>query len=171
MVWAALNMLRSLVVVAAVFVIASTALGQTRYSTYTNDRFFFSVDYPSSLFEMQPPPENNDGRTFLSKDRHVEMRVWGVYDALSETLEQKYNAALKSFTKRPTYTVFSKSRFVVSGVRDNRIVYIKTLYRRTKDTDIFYTLTIEYPLADKIKYDTVVTHIANSFKIIQGADI
>lgn len=147
------------------------ALGQTKYSTYTNDRFFFSIDYPATLLKMQDAPENDDGRTFFSGDSTVEMRVWGQYNALSETLKQKYNATLKSFPQKPSYMVLGPTRYVVSGLRDGKIVYVKTLYRKAKDVEVFYTLTIEYPAADKARWDAVVTHIANSFKIIPGADI
>ena len=67
----------------------SISIGQVKYSTYNNDRFEFSIDYPESLLKMQPPPENDDGRTFISGDGTVEMRVWGQYNALFETINQK----------------------------------------------------------------------------------
>jgi hypothetical protein len=123
------------------------------------------------MLKMQPPPENDDGRTFLSSDGTAEMRVWGQYNALSETLKSKYNATLKSFNERPSYMVLEPKRYVVSGVRDDKIVYIKTIYERSKGTEVFYTLTIEYPAAEKKKWDAVVTHISNSFSIISGAGI
>jgi hypothetical protein len=148
----------------------ASAIAQTKYSTYTNDRFHFSIDYPSALLKMQPPPENDDGRTFLSSDGSVEMRVWGQYNALSETLKGKYDATLKSFPDKPSYMVLGPKRYVVSGIRDGKIVYVKTLYQKGKNSDVFYTLTIEYPAADKTRWDAVVTHIANSFSIIPGAD-
>ena len=146
-------------------------IGQTQYSTYTNDRFFFSIDYPESLFKMQPEPDNDDGRTFLTDDGTVEMRVWGQYNTLSETLKQKYNATLKSFPDKPSYMVLGPKRYVVSGIRGDKIVYIKTLYRKDKDADVYYTFTMEYPASQKGKWAAIVTHIANSFTIIPGADI
>ena len=65
--------------------------------------------------------------------------------------------------------VLKPSRYIVSGVRDGKIVYVKTLYRKGKGTDAFYILTIEYPAADKAKWDAIVTHISNSFTITDGA--
>jgi hypothetical protein len=156
------------------FVISSSlgtvALGQLKYGSYTNDRFFFSVDYPTNLLEMQPQPENNDGRTFLSGDKSVEMRVWGQYNAESLTLREKYNLALKGFDSKP-YMFLGKSGFVVSGIKNDKIIYLKMLYRKDKDLDVYYTLTIEYPASKRKEYDGVVTRIANSFKINPGADI
>lgn len=162
------NLSSSLLVV---LFICSVGFGQTKYSNYKNDRFFFSIDYPETLLKMQPEPENDDGRTFLSADSSVEMRVWGQYNALSETIKSKYSATLKSFPVKPSYMVLGPTRYVVSGIREDKIVYIKTLYRKDKEADVFYTLTIEYPVSQKSKWDAVVTHISNSFKAIPGADI
>ena len=97
------------------------------------------------------------------------MRVWGQYNALSETLDQKYNATLKSFDTKPSYMVLGKSSYVVSGIKGDKIVYIKTLYQKGRDTDMYGTFTIEYPLIDYKRYDPIVTRIANSFKIVPGA--
>src|SRR5215467_11780823 len=111
----------------------SLAYGQIKYDNYNNDRFFFSVDYPTDLLKMQPPPENEDGRTFLSTDNQVEMRVWGQYNALSESLRQRYLTTLKGFDTKPSYIILDRSSFVISGVKEKKIVYIKTMYRKDKD--------------------------------------
>jgi len=145
--------------------------GQHKYEKFENDRFFFSVEYPSNFLKLQPLPENDDGGTFLSNDNTVEMRVWGQYNAMSETLKQKYNAALKSFNTKPSYMVLGKSSFVVSGIKNDKIVYIKTLYRKDKDADVFYTLRVEYPQSRRKELDPVITRVARSFKILPGADI
>ena len=156
-----------------VLILASclAASGQHKYENYTNDRFSFSIEYPSDLLKMQPPPENEDGRTFLSAHNAVEMRVWGRYNALSETLRQKYLTTLKGFDSKPSYMVLGKSSFVVSGVKEGKIVYIKTLHRKDKEAEVYYTLTIQYPESRRREYDPIVTRIANSFKIIASADI
>jgi len=153
------------------FAPCASVYGQHKYETFENDRFFFSVEYPSDLLKLQPLPENDDGGTFLSTDNEIEMRVWGQYNAMSETLRARYSAALKSFTAKPSYMVLGKSSFVVSGIKNDKIVYIKTLYRKDKDADVFYTLTIQYPQTRRKELDSVVTRVANSFKILPGADI
>jgi hypothetical protein len=165
------SMKRAILLLVVMVGFASVAVGQIKYKTYTNDRFFFSIEYPISLLKMQPPPENRDGRTFLSSDNSVEVRVWGQYNAESLTLREKYDLALKGFDGKPTYMVLGKSSFVISGIKDEKIVYLKTLYRKDKDADVYYTFTIEYPVSKRKEYDPVVTHIANSFKIIPSADI
>jgi serine/threonine-protein kinase len=113
---------------------------------------------------MQPPPENNDGRTFLSRDSSVEMRAWGQYNAFSRTLREEYEDALKGFGEKPSYMMLGKSSFVLSGIKEGKIFYQKTLYR--KNNDAFYTLTIEYPQTQRKKYDPIVTRISNSFRLV-----
>jgi len=79
--------------------------------------------------------------------------------------------ALKGFDTKPAYMVLGTSSFVVSGIKAGKIEYVKTLYKRTDKLGVFYTLTITYPVAERKKYDAIVTHIANSFKTIPGGDI
>jgi len=167
---ASFEMIKTISVSISILAFGLAVVGQVSFRSYTNDRFSFSIDYPAS-FKMQPPPENEDGRTFKSKDGATEMRVWGQYNAESLTLGEKYNLALKGFNTKPSYMVLGKTSFVVSGLKEGKIVYIKTLYRKGKDTDVYYTLTIEYPASQRNAYDSTITRIANSFKLIPGADI
>jgi len=164
-------MKRSPLFLACFLALAGFALGQQKYEKFTNDRFFFVVDYPSNLLKIQPLPDNDDGATFLSDDGSAEMRAWGQYNAEKETLIQKYLMALKGFDTKPAYMVLGASSFVVSGIKAGKIEYVKTLYKRTDKLGVFYTLTITYPVAERKKYDAIVTHIANSFKTIPGGDI
>ena len=164
-------MKRSPLVLVFVVALAGCAFAQQKYERFTNDRFFFVVDYPPDLLRIQRLPDNDDGATFLSDDGSAEMRAWGQYNAEKQTLKGKYLMTLKGFDIKPTYMVLGPSSFVVSGVKDGKIEYVKTLYKRTDKLGVFYTLTITYPASDRKKYDAMVTHIANSFKTIPGGDI
>ena len=164
-------MKKPLIIFAVILALAGFALAQQKYEKFTNDRFFFVVDYPTDLFKMQPLPDNDDGATFLSSDGSVEMRVWGQYNAENQTLRERYLMSLKGFDTKPTYMVLGSTSFVVSGIKDDKIEYVKTLYKRTDKLGVYYTLTITYPASARKKYDSIVTHIANSFRTIPGADI
>jgi len=148
---------------------AAAVFGQSKFTTYDNDRFYFSIEYPSDLLKMQAPPANNDGRTFRSRDNTVEMRVWGQYNALDRTLSEEYNEALAGYGSGVTYKVLGDSSFVISGTSGGKIYYQKTMLR-TDGTEVFYTFTIEYPKAQKSKFDRVVTRIARSFKFDPDAE-
>lgn len=146
------------------------AAAQTKYSSYTNDRFFFTVEYPSVL-KMQPAPENNDGRTFLSADGKVELRAWGQFNVLDYELEDKYHEDAGFSGASISYRTLMKNGFVLSGTIGDQIYYQKTLRHKFEDADVFYTFTIKYPQTEKKRYDAVVKRIAASFKFDPKADV
>lgn len=162
--------MRKLLLLTGILLISAAFVsGQDKFSNYSNDRFFFSIDYPADLLKMMPPPENNDGRTFRSADGQVEMLVWGQYNAESKTLDEMYNLDLKGFAEKPSYMVLKRDWFVLSGMKDGKIFYEKTLIRR-KGGDTFFTFTIEYPANLKAKFDPIVKRMADSFKFDPDPD-
>jgi hypothetical protein len=155
-----------------VFVFNEIGNGQTKYKTYTNPRFGYEIKYPEEL-KIQPSSFTGDGRVFLSADKHVEMRVWGQYNALFDSLKNAYLSDLKERSDGITYKVLLKNSYVISGVRGKKIFYQKTM-RRGKDGDsgaVFYTFTIEYLKTDKSKFDQIVRKISDSFKFDPNADV
>ena len=52
----------------------ATPLAAADFENYQNSRFFFALDYPAEL-KAQPPPTNNDGRAFHSKDGKVKLKA------------------------------------------------------------------------------------------------
>jgi hypothetical protein len=137
------------------------AIAQIRYENYLNERFRFMVEYPSSLLLPQPPPANGDGRTFMSKDKKVEMRVWGQNNALDRTLEEQFADAKRQCGKT-SYERVSAMLFAFSCTRNGRIFYQKTLYRESDD--VFINFLIEYPLREKKRFDPIVKRIANTMR-------
>ncbi|MGH9820990.1 MAG: hypothetical protein ACRD43_12560 [Pyrinomonadaceae bacterium] len=163
--------MRNLFLLAGIMVLlAAASPAQDKLAIYTNDRFFFSIEYPSDLLKMLPPPDNDDGRTFRSADKQIEMQVWGEYNAESRTLQERYERDLKGFTEKPAYMVSKRDWYVLSGTKDDKIFYEKVLVRRRGDTDIFFTFTIEYPAAQKAKFDPIVKRMADSFKFDATVD-
>ena len=163
-------MVRSLLITLVALVLCATyASAQSTWDAYNNSRFGFSVEYPNALLTMQPPPENDDGRTFTSSDNTVEMRVWGQYNAENEKINDRYDTAVKGLGSQPTYTSLGKTGFVISGIKDGKIHYEKTMYRRDKKVGTWFTLVIDYPTSQKAKFDPIVTRIARSFKFSGGS--
>lgn len=151
-------------------IFVAVAAAQDKFSNYSNERFFFSIDYPADLLKMLPPPDNDDGRTFRSDDKQVEMQVWGEYNAEFKTLQERYERDLKGFTEKPAYMVSKRDWYVLSGLKDNKIFYEKVLIRRRGDTDIFFTFTMEYPASLRAKFDPIVKRMADSFKFDPNPD-
>lgn len=148
----------------------AAAFGQAKYSTYSNARFGYSIQYPSDLLEMRSESENGDGTTFVSKDGAAEMRVWGQFNALNRSLRDEYTEALERADTIFTYKSLLKNGFAVSGTSGDKIYYQKTLYRPGKG-GVFYTFTIEYPAAERVKYDAVVQRIVKSFRFDPSSDV
>ena len=138
----------------------STAQNE-KWNTYANARFNYSIAYPSSL-KAQGEAENGDGQAFRSANGETELRVWGSYNALNETLEARYRKTVGEIQQHGavTYKVLGRGWFVVSGTGGGKVIYKKTLLKG----DVYKTFTFEYPAADKSTQDSITSRIANSFK-------
>jgi len=146
--------------------LAAAAVSQVRYSTYSNGRFGYSIDYPSSLLAMERAPENDDGRTFRSKDGSVEMRVWGQYNVLFSTLGEYYANSLRVLDGKPTYSKLGERDYAFSGYRKGKIYYERLYVATSADGDTYLTFTVEYPKTKRSTWDPIVAHIARSLKSI-----
>jgi hypothetical protein len=134
------------------------------YDRYFNPRFEFSLAYPENLVSPQAPPQNNDGRTFVSPEGDIEIKAFGYHNSLNQPLSAAYQRAARSHTQEhPTRDVTYKTRgenwFVVSGYQGNDIFYTKTILRDGK----YKVLSIRYDLSLKPKFDPIVAEIAQSF--------
>ena len=95
--------------------VCGSAAGE-RWATYVNDRFGFSLAYPADLFVMQPPPENDDGRTLVAADG-AKILAFAGYNVANDTLASK-RTSLKGLDYALTsYNATGKNWFVVSGHR------------------------------------------------------
>ncbi|MEC4892348.1 MAG: hypothetical protein SAL07_04250 [Oscillatoria sp. PMC 1051.18] len=131
------------------------------YDRYYNPRFNFSVLYPPNLVSPQSPPQNNDGREFLSSDGSISMRVFGSNNALNQTLAEIYDEQSQETPSRQvTYRTRGEDWFVVSGYENGEVFYRKT-YLRNGD---FKTLIIRYNRALQPEFDPIVTEISQSFR-------
>jgi hypothetical protein len=132
---------------------------QTKYKTYSNARFGYSISYPSDLLEPQGEATNGDGQKFIAKDSSAEMLVYGRYKLDSnDTLKKMYNETIAD-SGNASYKVFKSNWFVVSGKKGDKIYYKKTMLSRDK----FLTFEIEYDEAKRSTYDNITTRIVKSF--------
>lgn len=137
---------------------ASQANAQQSYTKYCNARYGFCVEYPVN-FGMEPAPTNNDGRVFYDGEGCF-MRVYGSYNALEYTLKAQMREEEKEFDTI-TYRRAKNNWYVLSGYKDDTIVYLKTYM--SKDKDIFYHFRISYPAKFKTDYNEVVSKASKSF--------
>ncbi|MDQ6785896.1 MAG: hypothetical protein M3033_03640 [Acidobacteriota bacterium] len=132
---------------------------QTKYKTYSNARYAYSISYPSDLLKPQGEADNGDGQVFKDGEK-AEMRVYGSHNALGQTLKLVYQEATSELGTGLTYKILKPTFFVVSGKKDGRIYYRKTVKRGSD----FLTFTIEYGETEREIYDKATARIAASFK-------
>jgi len=126
------------------------------YARYCNDRYGFCVSYPSH-FLTEPPPDNNDGRSFHDRNGMV-VTASGINNVLMDTLQTEIHSCTEDFDT-VTYQAKGKNWFVLSGVKGANILYVKTFVGVGSINHLY----IEYPARLKTKYDAMVAEIARSF--------
>ena len=137
------------------------AIPQDNYQTYTNARFKYSISYPADLLIPQGESENGDGQVFREKSSSsVEMRVYGGYNVLNETLRSRYEKLTREWSNGVTYKVIRRDWFVVSAMVSGKIHYQKTIFRG----NTFKTFQIEYDAVRGSTYNDLTDRIAKSFK-------
>jgi hypothetical protein len=124
---------------------------------YCNDRFGFCLSYSAS-FQMDRAPENDDGRRFDNANGLV-VTASGINNVSHDTIKSEMRAASDSFD-RITYRAKGKNWFVLSGQKDDKIIYLKTFVGRGSVNH----LVIEYPGPLKAVYRRAVGNIARTFK-------
>jgi len=132
------------------------------WAVYVNDRYGTTVWYPAPRFVMQPPPDNDDGRTLIAADG-AKILVFASYNVLDETLASKQAGLTGPDYARTTYRAKGPNWFVVSGYRDiggvDSVFYEKHIFAR----DVVHSLIVTYPSALKGRYEPIVARVAASF--------
>lgn len=159
----------SLAVIFTAWLQATTSIGQTaqgHWSTYRNDRYGTTIDYPDS-FKMQPPPDNDDGRAFKSADG-AGFSVSAAYNALDFDLAKYRAFILQNLDPGAvvTYQANGADWFVVSGTRGGDIFYERHLL--SHGGEMTEDFVISYPAAAKQTYDPIVARMAKSLRSGKG---
>lgn len=129
---------------------------EVRYERYRNQRFSYTLLYPSDILIPQNESADTDSQTFRSATGDISARVYSESDS-SKTLAQRYEQA--QIGRNSTYQTISDDFFVVSGTDGDNVFYQKTFL----EGDIFKVLEIEYNQALRREFDTVAQVIADSF--------
>ena len=132
---------------------------QETYTKYCNARYGFCIEYPVN-FGMEPAPTNNDGRAFYDNEGYF-MRAYGSHNAIEHSMNAEMKYEEKEFDVI-TYKTAKNNWYVLSGYKDDDIVYIKTYM--SPDKSIFYHLRISYPAKFKTEYNSIVSKASKSFK-------
>lgn len=146
-------------IIFALLIFSTTAFSQTKYNTYGNARFNYTIAYPLDLIP-QGEADNGDGQIFKNSD--AILTVFGTNLLLNKTLSKEFNATIKERgAKNVTYKTLRPNFFVVSGNIDGKIFYQKTI---RKPNNSYITFIFEYDESRRDVYDPATVRIAESFK-------
>lgn len=98
------------------------------YRTYVNERYGYSISYPTSLVP-QPVSGSGDGRIFNSKTGDAELRVYAstCYESPDEYVAG-YEREQKTGNLTVTYSRKGKGYVVVSGLKKDAFFTTKYLF-------------------------------------------
>lgn len=145
---------------AVLAILAASSASAENWRAYHNARFGTTAEVPAS-WRMGAPPENNDGRVFTSPDGRAEIVVSGMFSIGPRSEEFALRLGpLEGETIE--YERRGKDWLVVSGIKDDKIFYRKSLLS-CGDT-IWNSVFLEYPASEKEKYDPLVAHVAASLR-------
>jgi hypothetical protein len=152
----------------ALLVMAGMA-GTASAETYANVRYDFSVDVPGDLSVTAPEPDSGDGQSFRSPDSSAELHVFGGWNveggfATEVQARQKFETGEGweiTYASKP-----GKEGSSYSGAKENRIFYARIIPRCGDSGYAMYRL--EYPAAEKKKYDAAINQLNASLKAGSG---
>jgi hypothetical protein len=132
------------------------------WKTYTNERFGFSVCYPSDLLRLEAAPDNNDGQTFTGSNG-TKIAAWGSWNATDWTLADSVREDEKSLASeagKVTYKVIRGGFYVISGRKGDQIFYKRTALANGK----FSAVELTYPAADSALWNAISAHVSQCFQ-------
>ena len=130
------------------------------FATYTNSKFGFRIDYPSS-FITKSIEENGDGVTMLSSDGSASLVVAGGNNVAALKVRDYYNSVIATATGTRGYHRLGNSWFVVTWVnRQGQVVYTKMFV----GTGAQNSFTFTFPESQRATYEPLVTRMEKSFR-------
>lgn len=145
------------------------------YESYCNSRYNYCIDYPT-IMVAQPEAGNGDGRVFLNPKDSATLTVYGTIGVDLETevpipLKERYlkdmqNIKEESPNNKITYHKLGQHFFVVSGYKQDRIFYQKTIVTQDDNSQnpSFAYAILEYPESGKEVYNKISEKVFSSFE-------
>ena len=135
------------------------------WTTYVNARFGTRADYPSRIFSVQAePPENGDGRTFLTADGRAELSIYGAWNVENDTPKSYLERILQQKVAKASYVQATARFFVLSGVADGKINYQRCNFPLRPPDGALDCFLVAYPVAEKGAFDPIVARISRSLR-------
>lgn len=130
----------------------------SKYNTYINERYGFSIEYPSELIPSEPST-NNDGMYFSNIDKTVELIVWGSNNIEADSAETLYKHDMQ-YIPKDNHTTWCNGYAYNLTWHDNKYMYHK--YSIVGKGSI-NTFTFKSPIENKELYEYVIERLDKSF--------
>lgn len=136
---------------------------QAEWSLYENSRFGTRVRFPDAMFVAQPPPENADGRRFLTPDGAAGFLVFGKHDIFGETPDAALDAALRDggYDQVRLQRVLPGA-YEFTAVQGSRLLYRRVLFDGAQG--LIHVFEGFYPLAREQEFAALMERIALSLE-------
>jgi hypothetical protein len=138
--------------------------GSAAWTSYRNERYGFSLQYPSDAFAPERTSEAGDGTVFSSADGQAKLLVGalpnedGVSVASYQDYVQRHSYAGFAVDYRPLGSTW----FVLSGDGSGKTFYEKVMF--SCDGRLINSFALIYPTADKRRFDAIVEGIQATFR-------
>jgi hypothetical protein len=140
---------------------SAAATSNVRYAPYTNQRFGFSLDIPTSLVAEQPPTDG-DGLTYDGDGGLVTLTVYGEPNSSNVTPSLAANSADSGETVT-SHSVDGPVAVVTGTLQMSGRTMIRYI-RTVVGTGSLATLEWTYPASESAVYDAEVAHTVASFQ-------
>jgi hypothetical protein len=157
-----------LLLAAVLFKVSALAAAAQDFATYRNERHGFSLSYPATTFTPQPPPANEAGRVFLSRDGNARLLAGALPNAEGLNLRDYRNFVLQQSYPGAAidYAPMRDNWFVLSGTRDGVMFYERVTF--TCGGRLINSWAMLYPAAERRLYDRIVEQVARSYRAGEG---
>ena len=127
---------------------------------YQNNRYGFSVRYPSTWITGQPSV-NGDGIVISPQDGTIEMSVFGYNNTMNKTVNNEFYSSLTEAKDRgiPGFHMISDNWYVVTYKDGTFIYYVKGFVGKRS----INTMRIKYLQSMKDQYHDVIQQLEGSF--------
>lgn len=141
---------------------------KVEYVRYTNPRFGYTMEIPKFLV-AQRDPDNGDGRTWTTKDKKVEVRVWGEANSMGSTLRKEYENE-KDILRYGVITVrrdeFKPHFFAFSIEQQEEVIHIrKWAVGDPKKPTGFVSLEFRFMNESRKSMNPIVERVTQSMRL------
>jgi hypothetical protein len=137
----------------------TSAAQDLSWSRYTDPNISVSVDLPADLFSVdRGPTEKSEGRSFTTPDGRADVSFYSVPISAGDTPASFFKNRFQLPSSSVVYRRLTNRVLALSGFRQDKIWYARCNFASHRANCV----ALNYPAAEKRRWDVVVTRISNS---------